>query len=106
MVRSMRWGLAQPHGRGTAVQWNWLREKGAITPTAGGKYAIDVAKMKDGVRALATELLTIEGSGDFGRAERLLNAYGVSTPEIEDVKARLAAIPVDITPVFPAARER
>ena len=43
--------------------------------------------------------------GDYERAQRLLAKYGVSTPEIESVTARLKDIPVDITPVFPAAGE-
>ncbi|HEU4520989.1 MAG TPA: peptidase [Thermoanaerobaculia bacterium] len=106
MFRSMRFGVDQAHGRGNAIQWNWLREKGAITPIAGGRYTIDIAKMKTAVRELATELLTIQATGDYDRARRLLDRYGVSTPEIESVTARLADIPVDITPVFPAAGER
>ena len=106
MFRSMRFGVDEAHGRGTAVQWNWLRERGAITETSGGRYTIDVAKMRAGVRELATELLTLQATGDFGRAERLLTRYGKSTPEIQSVIARMTDIPVDITPVFPAAGER
>jgi len=51
------------------------------------------------------ELLMIEATGDCARAQRLLTSYGVSTPEIESVTARLKDIPVDITPDFPAAGE-
>lgn len=106
MFRSMRFGIDEAHGRGTAVQWNWMREKGAIVPTANGRYTVDFTKMKDGIRSLATELLTIEATGDFDRAKRLLDKYGISTPEIESVNARLTSIPVDIWPVFPAAGEK
>jgi hypothetical protein len=106
MFRSLRFGLDEAHGRGTAVQWNWLREKGAITPKADGTYTVDFAKYRDGVRTLATELLTIEATGDFARAQRLLDRYGVSNPEIESVTAKLKDIPVDITPLFPAAGEK
>ena len=106
MFRSMRFGIDQAHGRGNAIQWNWLREKGAITPVAGGRYAIDIPAMKTAVRELATELLTIQATGDYDRARRLLDRYGISTAEIESVTARLTDIPVDITPVFPAAGER
>jgi len=104
--RSLRFGIDEAHGRGTAVQWNWLREQGAIVPSEGGTYRVDMAKMRDGVRSLATELLTLQATGDYGRAQRLLEKYGVSTPEIEATNARLADIPVDITPVFPAAGEK
>lgn len=104
--RSMRFGIDEAHGRGTAVQWNWLREVGAILPRSDGTFTVDDAKMRDGIRSLATELLMIEATGDYARSQRLLARYGVSTPEIESVTARLKDIPVDITPVFTAAGEK
>ncbi|HEX3111005.1 MAG TPA: peptidase, partial [Thermoanaerobaculia bacterium] len=82
MFRSMRFGVGEAHGRGTAVQWNWIREKGGVTPEANGKYTVDVAKFRDAVQSLATELLTIEATGDFNRANTLLTNYGKSTPEM------------------------
>jgi hypothetical protein len=103
--RSMRFGIDEAHGRGTAVQWNWLREKGAIVPAADGTFSVDMAKMRAGIRSLATELLTLQATGDYARAQRLLAKYGVTNPEIEGVIAKLKDIPVDITPVFPAAGE-
>jgi hypothetical protein len=106
MFRSTRFGIGEAHGRGTAVQWNWLRERGAITPTSGGKFTVDFSKMRDAVRDLATELLTIEATGDFNRANALLQKYGVETAEMRNVNATLKDIPVDIWPVFPAADER
>jgi peptidase M49-like protein len=106
MFRSMRFGVAEAHGRGVAVQWNWIREKGGVMPAAGGKYTIDVDKFRAAVQSLATELLTIEATGDFNRANALLEKYGRSTPEMESVIAKLSDIPVDIWPVFPAAGEK
>lgn len=106
MFRSMRFGIGEAHGRGTAVQWNWIREKGGVTPEANGKYAVDLAKFRDAVQSLATELLTIEATGDFNRANALLTNYGKSTPEMEKVIGGLKDIPVDITPVYPAAGEK
>lgn len=106
MFRSTRFGVGEAHGRGTAVQWNWLREHGAVTPVAGGKYTVDFAKSRDAVRDLATELLTIEATGDYARAKALLDKYGKETPEMTTVNAALKDIPVDITPVFPAAGEK
>ncbi len=103
--RSMRFGVDEAHGRGTAIQWNWLREHHAIVPREGGTFAADFEKMREAVRSLSTEILTIQATGDYARAQRLLAKYGVSTPEIESVIARLTDIPVDIRPVFPAAGE-
>ena len=106
MFRGTRFGIAEAHGRGTAVQWNWMREKGAVKPSAGGRFTVDFTKAKDAVRGLATELLTIEATGDYARGKALLDRYGKETPEMQAVNATLQDIPVDITPVFPAAGER
>ncbi len=104
--RSLRFGIDEAHGRGTAVQWNWLREHGAIVPKADGTFTVDMTKMHAGIKTLATELLMLQATGDYARAQRLLTKYGVSTPEIESTTKKLTDIPVDITPVFPAAGER
>ena len=106
LFRSMRFGIGEAHGGGAALQWNWYREKGAIVPSADGRFRIDVPKYREAVRNLAEELLMIEATGDYDRAERLLKQYSVSTPEIEDVIPKLQDIPVDITPVFTAAGEK
>lgn len=106
MFRSLRFGIGEAHGRGSALQWNWLREKGGIFPSANGRYKVDFAKFRDGVKSLATELLTIEATGDYNRANALLEKYGVETAEMKSVNAKLTDIPVDITPVFPAAGEK
>ena len=53
MFRSMRFGIDEAHGRGTAVQWNWYREKGAIVPAADGTLPRRPAKFREAVRSLA-----------------------------------------------------
>ncbi len=105
MFRSMRFGIDSAHGRGVAVQWNWMRENGAINRTSEGRYTLDFAKMMEATRTLSTELLTIQATGDYERAKRLLDRYGVTNPEIDGVNARLIDLPVDIWPVFTAAGE-
>ncbi len=106
MFRSMRFGIDEAHGQGTAIQWNWYREKGGIVPAADGRFQTDPAKFREAIRSLANELLMIEATGDYARGKALLEKYGRSTPEIQSVIARLSDIPVDIWPVFAAAGER
>jgi len=105
MFRSMRFGLEEAHGGGTAVQWNWFREKGAIVPSTNGRFLAKPEKFREAVRTLANELLMIEATGDYDRGKRLLDRYGKSNAEIESTNARLKDIPVDIKPVFAAAGE-
>ena len=104
--RSIRFGADEAHGRGTAVQWNWFREKGAVVPAENGRFRVELPKFREAVRSLAEELLMIEATGDAARARRLLAQYGKSTPEIDAVNARLKDIPVDIAPVYVAAGEK
>ena len=106
MFRSMRFGLNEAHGRGTAIQWNWYRERGAIVPTPEGRFRVDFAKMPGAVKELANELLMIEATGDYKRGKALLEKYGRSNAEIDAMTAKLRDIPVDITPVFTAAGEQ
>ncbi len=106
LFRSMRFGISEAHGRGTAVQWNWYREKGAIVPTGENRFKVDISKTHEAVKSLSNELLMIEATGDFQRAERLLEKYGVTNNEITGVTESLNGIPVDIAPVFPTAGEK
>jgi Peptidase family M49 len=106
LFRSMRFGIGEAHGRGTAVQWNWYREKGAIIPSGENQFKVDLPKMQESVKSLSNELLMIEATGDFQRAERLLEKYGVTNAEINRVIESLKGIPVDIAPVFPTAGEK
>jgi len=106
LFRALRFGIGEAHGGGAALQWNWYREKGAIVPAGTGRFKVDAAKYKEAVKSLANELLMIEATGDYGRAERLLKRYAVSTPEMEEVIPRLKDIPVDISPVYTGAGEK
>ena len=106
MFRTMRFGIDDAHGRGTAIQWNWFREKGGIEPAADGRFRTDATKVREAIRSLGNELLMIEATGDSARSKALLEKYGKATPEIQAVIAKLTDIPVDITPVFLAAGER
>ncbi len=105
LFRAMRFGINEAHGAGTALQWNWYRQQGAIVPDGAGGFKVDFMKYREAVRALANELLMIEATGDYERADRLIKKYAVSTSEIENILPALKDIPVDITPVFAAAGE-
>ena len=104
--RSIRFGVDEAHGGGTAIQWNWFVEKGAVVPASAGRFRVDPSKFREAVRSLAQELLMIEATGDAERARKLIEGYGKLTPEMERINAGLKDIPVDITPVYAAAGEK
>src|SRR5262249_31753562 len=62
--RSLRFGLDDAHGKGMAVQFNYLLDKGGFMKNDDGTFSVDMARIKDAVRELDHELLTIEAEGD------------------------------------------
>ena len=99
--RSVRFGICEAHGRGVALQFNYLTDEGAIAvEPVGHTFAIDPERARAAVAKLAGELLAIEAEGDYARAAALLDRYGVIRPEMQRTLDRLVDVPVDIAPNF------
>jgi peptidase M49-like protein len=105
MFRSLRFGLAEAHGKGTAIQFNYLMDKGAFIQTPDGTFAVNVEKFKQAVRDLDRDLLTIEAEGDYAGAKKLQDELGVVRPVLRSALDNLQGIPTDIEPIFVTADE-
>jgi hypothetical protein len=105
MFRSVRFGIAEAHGRGVAMQFNYLTDEGAIRYNeAKGTFSVEPAKIKDGVRKLTHDLLTLEAEGSYETAKSMLDKYAVITPSMQQALDKLKNVPVDIEPQFPLAK--
>jgi hypothetical protein len=105
MFRSVRFGIAEAHGRGVAMQFNYLADEGAIKfNEAKGTFSVDHAKVKDAVRKLTHDLLTLEAEGSYDAAKSMLDKYAVIRPSMQQALDKLKDVPVDIEPVFPLAK--
>lgn len=102
--RTMRFGLTEAHGKGMAMQFNYLTDKGAFV-NRDGRWEVDMARVKGAVRDLAHELLTIEATGDYAGAKKMLDTLAVSRPAVAATLKGGAHVPVDIEPVFVTANE-
>ncbi|HLK33474.1 MAG TPA: hypothetical protein VKT29_10325, partial [Terriglobales bacterium] len=101
LLRTVRFGAGEAHGRAEMMEFNYLSEQKAITRDgATGRYAIDYAKMPDSVASLAKELLEQEATGDRARAEAWFQKYDVMPEELKTSLQKAADVPVDIDPVF------
>ncbi|MDQ3171353.1 MAG: hypothetical protein M3Q55_14555, partial [Acidobacteriota bacterium] len=98
MFRSIRFGVNEAHGRGIAMQLNWMLDNGAITVAADGTFAIDQTKIKDAVATLTGEFLTIEAEGNYEKAADFVKRLGIVRPEVQRVLDKLKDVPVDIEP--------
>ncbi len=97
--RTLRFGVHEAHGRGMAVQFNYLTDKGAFIANADGTFRVDFEKVKGAVRDLVHDLLTIEATGDYAGAKKMLDTLGVLRPNLTQALAKLSELPTDIEPL-------
>jgi predicted alpha/beta hydrolase family esterase len=104
IFRSVRFGITESHGRGMALQFNYLWDNNAIMyNSSNGTFSADVERMKAAAKALTGELLTIQATGDFNKAKEMFDRLAIIRPEMQKVLEGLSEIPVDIDPQFPVA---
>jgi hypothetical protein len=101
--RSIRFGINEAHGRGQAIQLNYLLDQGGFKVNADGTFTVDAARIRDGVTALTREIMTLQAEGSYAKARALIERLGVMRPETQQVLDRLANVPVDIAPRFTTA---
>jgi len=103
--RSVRFGITEAHGKGVAMQFNYLTDEGAIKfNERTGRFSVEHSKIKEAVRRLSHDLLTIEAEGSYDQAKAILEKYAVIRPAMKGALDRLSDVPVDIEPVFPLAK--
>jgi len=98
--RSIRFGITEAHGRGTAIQVNYLLDFGAFVVSRDGTFSLNPAKIKDGIAALTRELMILEAEGSYTKAKDLIVKLGIVRPEVQRVLGKLPGVPVDIEPIF------
>lgn len=100
--RSVRFGINEAHGKGMALQFNYLIDAGAIEVDGpSGTFRINPGKMKDASQRLTGDIMTIQAEGSYEKAKALLEKYAVIRPEMKAVLDKLTDIPTDIAPSFP-----
>lgn len=103
--RSIRFGLNEAHGKAVALQMNYFLDAKAYVVGKDGTFSVDETKIKDAVKNLTGELLTIQATGDKAKADLFHTKYVMIRPEVKTVLDKLNHIPVDIRPVFTTANE-
>jgi hypothetical protein len=99
ILRSVRFGAGDAHGRANMVQFALLQELGAVArDSASGTYRVHLDRMPGAVRTVAERILTLQGDGDYEGGGRLLAERGIVSPALKTDLDRLSAagIPVDV----------
>jgi hypothetical protein len=101
IFRTIRFGTGEAHGLASLVELNFFLENGGIVHDPdSGRYAVDYEKLPGQITELAEELLTIEATGDFARAQALRDRYGTMRPDVQAALERVKDVPIDPMPVY------
>lgn len=102
VFRAVRFGAVEAHGKGAALQYGYLRAKGAFTyDPATRRFTVDDAKMEAGLRDLLHDMLMLQARGDYAGTIAFMDRWAKLDPDAEGVIKAMGALPVDIRPVYP-----
>jgi hypothetical protein len=100
IFRTVRFGVAEAHGRAEIMEFNFYSERGAIArDPASGRYTINFGRMPEAVAALSKELLEQEATGDRARVEAWFTKYGTIPPDLANALKAASDVPVDVDPI-------
>ena len=90
--RSIRFGVNEAHGRGIAIQLNYLPRRGRVQGAARRHVrAWTTRRSRDAVTALTRDIMTLQAEGNYAKAKALIEQLGVVRPEVQKVLDRLTA---------------
>ncbi|KAJ2008148.1 hypothetical protein H4R26_000353 [Coemansia thaxteri] len=99
--RSIRFGLAEAHGLGQAMQLSYMLEKGGFTFDAETeKFAVNMDIVGKVVSDLTRDIMLIQGNGDKQEAVKFKSKYGLVLPSVKIALDKLKPIPIDIAPIW------
>ena len=98
ILRSVRFGAGEAHGKANMLVFNFFEEKGAFEKTADGHYKVNFEKFKSAMNALRNLILTLQGNGDKPAVEKLQKEKAIVNADLQADLNRLQkkGIPVDI----------
>ena len=99
IFRTVRYGIAEAHGRAEMMEFNFLFEQKAIVRT-NGRYSVDYGRMPAAMDRVAKELLEIEATGDRPRADAWFNRYDKMPAELKSALNAVMGVPVDVQPIY------
>ena len=106
LFRGIRFGLAEAHGKGNALQFNYMLEKGALTyDEQSGTFAVSLADFENWVRELVQDICILQATGDYEGTKKLFEKYVLLPESLAAGLEKLGDIPVDIVPQYTLAEQ-
>ena len=98
ILRSVRFGAGEAHGKANMLAFNFFEEKGAFEKTEEGHYKVNFEKFGAAMNDLSSLILTLQGNGDKNSVAALQKDKAVVKPDLQKDLGQLEqkGIPVDI----------
>jgi hypothetical protein len=98
ILRSVRFGAGEAHGKANMLAFNFFEEKGAFEKTANGHYKVNYEKFRTAMNDLSKLILTLQGDGDKAGVADLQKTKAIVHPDLQKDLDQLQqkGIPVDI----------
>ncbi|SKB71486.1 dipeptidyl-peptidase 3 family protein [Daejeonella lutea] len=98
ILRSVRFGASESHGKANMLCFNFFNEKGAFERTAEGRYKVNYEKFASAMNELSSKILKLQGDGDKSAVEKVQQEMALIHPELQSDLDKLGkkGIPVDV----------
>lgn len=98
ILRSVRFGAGEAHGKANMLCFNFFNKNGAFERTAKGRYKVNSEKFELAMNDLSREILTLQGNGDKAAVEKVQKEMAVVQNDLQSDLDRLSkkGIPVDV----------
>ncbi|MCX2431842.1 dipeptidyl-peptidase 3 family protein [Pedobacter sp. GR22-10] len=98
ILRSVRFGVSEAHGKANMQCFNYFAEKGAFERTSKGTYKVNFEKFGSAMNELSALIITLQGNGDKAAVEKTQKEKAVIPATLQQDLDRLTRknIPVDV----------
>ena len=101
LFRSVRFGVAEAHGQGAALQINrFLEEGAAVYDSKTNTFKVDFDKLTASIEKLVRDICMLQHEGDKAKVDETFKKYGVMSKPMERALKKLDGIPVDVKPIY------
>lgn len=98
ILRSVRFGAGEAHGKANMLCFNFFNSKGAFERTAEGTYKVNYEKFESAMNELTRDILVLQGNGDKSAVEKVQKEMALIHADLSSDLSRLSkkGIPVDV----------
>lgn len=98
ILRSVRFGAGEAHGKANMLAFNFFEEKGSFEKTTDGHYKVNYDKFRTAMNELSNLILTLQGNGDKAGVADLQKTKAIVHADLQKDLDQLQqkGIPVDV----------